>query len=143
MISLDEIVFLREKVLSLHLHGSLKMLRYSVQQLQQMYNGIGPEWFPVKLRKLINAFHPTLKPVAMQHDVDYATGAGTWDDFCQANSNFAKNGRIAADATYPWWHLRRYLVRRQASIFADLCQSCGWKAYLAAIETHAKGSCNE
>lgn len=136
MTSLDEIVFLREKVLSLHLHGSLKLLRYSVQQLQQIYNGIGPEWFPVKLRKLINAFHPTLKPVAMQHDVDYATGAGTWEDFCQANSNFAANGRIAADAAYPWWHLRRYLVRRQASIFADLCQSCGWKAYLAAIEKH-------
>lgn len=136
MTTFEEIVALREKALSLQLHGSTKLLCYSAQHIQQIYNGIGPEWFPAKLRKLINAFHPTLKPVALQHDFDYATGSGTWEDFCQANSNFAANGRIAADAAYPWWHPRRYLVRRQASIFADLCQSCGWKAYLSAIEKH-------
>lgn len=143
MTDLDELIILREKALLLNFHGCEKLLRVSPEELRSIFNGIGPEWFPAELRKMIDALHPTLKPVALMHDLDYATGSGTWEDFCQANSNFAANGRIAADAAYPWWHLRRYLVRRQASIFADLCQSCGWKAYLAAIETHAKGSCNE
>ena len=143
MTTLDEIVALREKALSLQLHGSAKLLCYSAQQIQQIYNGIGPEWFPAELRKMIDALHPTLKPVALMHDLDYATGSGTWEDFCTANANFRKNGIIAADAAYRWYNLRRYLVRRQAKLFAELCQSCGWKAYLAAIETHAKGSCTE
>lgn len=134
--TIDEILILREEALFLNLIGSQKLLKLTPEKLQSIYNGIGPEWFPEELRKMIDTLHPSLRVVAMQHDVDFATGSGTWNDFCEINKNFEKNGRIVADASFAWYRPRRYIVRRQAKIFANLCQICGWKAYLAAIKKY-------
>ena len=97
-------------------------------------NGIGPEWFPAKLRKLIDKLNPTLKSVAQNHDLGYYYGRGTLGDFSRQNDAFAINGIKAAKARYKWYDVRRYWVMKQAAKFAARCEAWGWPAYVAAIK---------
>ena len=82
---------------------------------EKVCNGIGPSWFPAKLRKLIDKLNPTLKPVAQNHDLGYYYGRGTLGDFTRQNDAFAVNGIKAAK-------------------FAARCEAWGWPAYVAAIK---------
>jgi hypothetical protein len=101
---------------------------------EKVCNGIGPSWFPAKLRKLIDKLNPTLKPVAQNHDLGYYYGRGTLGDFTRQNDAFAINGIKAAKAKYKWYDLRRYWVMKQAAKFAARCEAWGWPAYVAAIK---------
>lgn len=140
---LEEVILLREKALLLGLRGSEKLLRFTPEALQKICNGIGPECLPESLRNAFDKLHPTLKVVAFQHDVDYATGNRTWADFCAANENFYLNGIIAANAAYGWYNPVRYIVRHQAKAMASVCQLAGWYPYLNAIEEFEKGFCEK
>ena len=132
--SLDEIQELREQALDYDLLGADLLCDYTTADLQMICNGIGPDFFPVKLRKLLNNLHPTLKAAAMIHDLRYYLGKNNWEDFTEANDQLAINGTIAAYETYRFWDPRRYIVIRQARLFASLCQAGGWYAYLEAIK---------
>lgn len=101
---------------------------------EKVCNGIGPSWFPAKLRKLIDKLNPTLMVVAQNHDLGYYYGRGTLGDFTRQNDAFAVNGIKAAKARYKWYDLRRYWVMKQAAKFAARCEAWGWPAYIAAIK---------
>jgi hypothetical protein len=101
---------------------------------EKVCNGIGPSWFPSKLRKLIDKLNPTLKPVAQNHDLGYYYGRGTLGDFTRQNDAFAVNGVKAAKARYKWYDVRRYWVMKQPAKFAARCEAWGWPAYVAAIK---------
>lgn len=101
---------------------------YSVKELAEIYNGIGPDRFPKILRDALSALHPTLLPCALIHDVQYHIG-GSYEDFTIANKMFGENGKKMAYFRYAWYDPRRYLVANKARIFAELCQSFGWEGY--------------
>jgi hypothetical protein len=101
---------------------------------EKVCNGIGPSWFPEKLRKLINKLNPTLIPVAQNHDLGYYYGDGTFSNFSRLNDALLINGTRASKAKYKWYDIRRYWVIKQAAKYATECQTCGWPAYVAAIK---------
>ena len=101
---------------------------------EKVCNGIGPSWFPAKLRTLIDKLNPTLMVVAQNHDLGYYYGRGTLGDFTRQNDAFAINGVKAAKAKYKWYDIRRYWVMKQAAKFAARCEAWGWPAYVAAIK---------
>ena len=114
------------------LGGFLFALSFPPEQLAKDFNGIGPEWFPEKLRTAIDRLSADLMPAAFIHDVRYAHNDGSTRQFNEANAELEANGYLIADAKYPWWHIRRYLVRHEARVFARLCNQFGWVAYVAA-----------
>lgn len=133
--TIDEILVLREEALNMKLVGAERLLQFTPEQLQNICNGIGAEFLPDAIRDCLDALHPTLKPVAMIHDLDYYLGKDTWEDFSFANDIFLINGKIAARFKHKWYDIRRYIVYKQASFFAKTCQSVGWFAYLQAIRS--------
>lgn len=108
--------------------------RFEPEALAAAYNGIGPEWFPAKLRDAIDDLAADLRPAAFIHDLRYAYGDGTTAHFSAANAELQSNGYRIADAKYAWYSPRRYLTRRRARIFAELCQAFGWTAYVEACK---------
>ena len=99
-----------------------------------MFNGIGPESFPVWLRILLDAVHPTLAVVACIHDVEWTESDGTRESFTASNRRFFRNGWRVACASFAWWRPRRYLVAFDAWKFARICQRFGWAAWIAPYE---------
>ena len=107
-------------------YGILEL--FTVDSLSEIYNGIGPDRFPKILRDALSALHPSLLPCALIHDVQYHIG-GDYEDFTFANKMFGKNGKRMAYYKYGWYDPRRYLVAHKARVFAELCQSFGWKGF--------------
>ena len=120
------------------LSGTSFAERFEPEVLAAVFNGIGPESFPQKLRDAIDNLASDLMPAAFIHDLRYAYGDGTTAHFSAANAELQSNGYKIADALYGWWNPRRYLTRRRARTFAALCQAFGWKPYLDAIKANKK-----
>ena len=107
-------------------YGVLEL--FNEEALAEIYNGIGPDRFPKILRDALSALHPSLLPCALIHDVQYHIG-GDYEDFTFANKMFGENGKRMAYYRYGWYDPRRYLVAHKARVFAELCQSFGWKGF--------------
>ena len=103
-------------------------------ELYRIYNGVGASWMKKEWRELLDGLFDEILPAVMGHDLDYAYGDGTYDDFIAANARLEKNGRICADTKYPWWRPKRYIVRRKARLCRKVCDAFGFPAYAAAIE---------
>lgn len=129
---------LRKTAKRLGLQGGELLEMCTDKELQRICNGIGPQWFPEHLRNLIDTFNPTLRQVADLHDLMYYFADGSDEAFHLANAAFAANGIIMAKDRYAWYDPRRYWVMLKAKEFADICESFGHIAYMAAID-----ECNE
>lgn len=111
---------------------------FTVSQLAAMFNGIGPESWPQKLRDALDNLAADLMPAAFIHDIRYATGDGTRDDFDSANAELRANGETIADSKYSWYNPMRYITRRRARTFAAACQLFGWGPYCEASSHNQK-----
>ena len=129
MYTLKEIAALRQKCVELRLEGREILEKYSDAELQKICNGIGPGYFPAAARKTVDKLHPSLKPVAVVHDVEWYESDGEYDSFFWSNRRFEDNGIRVAFATYKWYDPRRYLVCWRSHRFAMCCQFGGWLTY--------------
>ena len=139
MEGIDEIRRLRKACEDMELENRELLAKYTDEQLSDMFNGIGPQGFPGWLRKALDALHPSLKPVAMIHDVEWSESDGSEETFAASNARFRRNGCKGASASFGWWRPRRYLVMWDAVKFARIGQRFGWSAFLAPYEARRKG----
>ena len=95
--SLDTLKELIFKARNLQLEHVEILDKYSITQVESIYNGIGPDRFPAIIRKALNKLHPTLLVVALIHDLEYHEG-GTREQFTESNDRFYRNGKTAAFA---------------------------------------------
>lgn len=95
-------------------------------------NGIGPEWFPAVLRKAIDALHPSLVVVSVNHDLNWSRGDGSASYFLVTNAAFEVNGVKVAKDKYSWYDPRRWWVIRKARQFRRLLDDFGGVAYRKA-----------
>lgn len=103
------------------------------EQMADAYNGIGPASFPPALRQAVDGLLPSLRCVALIHDVRWARSDGSVEQFRASNDEFAKNGCMVARAIHRWHPLRMMRLRGVVRAFANLCSSSmGWNAYLSA-----------
>lgn len=108
--------------------------KYSIDDLKIIFNGIGSDRFPQKVRNLLDKLNPTLMPVAMIHDVEYHEANGKMAKFTESNTRFKKNGYKIAKYRYCFLDPRRYIVMNQARRFGNFCQLFGWSAWTSPCE---------
>lgn len=102
--------------------------RYSLSQIAEIYNGIGPDRFPEWLREMLDDLHPSLCVVALIHDLEYYEG-GSKEEFTESNERFYRNGKTVAFANYAWYDPRRYIVWNKARQFRNICNAFGWAGW--------------
>ena len=139
MEGIDEIRRLRRACEDMELENRELLAKYTDEQLSDMFNGIGPQGFPGWLRKALDALHPSLKPVAMIHDVEWSESDGRRETFDESNERFRRNGCKVAGESFGWWRPRRYKVMWDAVKFARLCQTFGFGAFYAPYKARRDG----
>ena len=139
MEGIDEIKSLRKACEDMELENREILAKYTDGQLADIYNGIGPEGFPGWLRKALDALHPSLRPVAMIHDVEWQESDGSRATFDMSNARFRRNGCKVACESFGWWRPRRYKVMWDAVKFARICQTFGFGAFYAPYKARMKG----
>lgn len=123
----NELRRIRLKADHLQLIGR-ELLHMSKKTVMDNCNGIGPEFFPGKIRNLINKYNPTFRCSAAIHDMMFAVGY----DFSRANDILYINGKWEAEARYSWFNPVRYLAIFRAWRFSRLCQKYGYLAWKKA-----------
>lgn len=104
-------------------------------EIERVYNGVGADWMPLWIRVVLTwLFGPVFAPAIFTHDFRYSYGVGTLCDFCEANAELDRNGRICADVRYGKFNPLRYAARALARKLARTCNLFGLPAYLAAID---------
>lgn len=116
------------------LEDTERLDKYTFGELRGIFNGIGAESMPKWLRKLVSGLHPSLEPVALIHDVEWHETDGNKDTFTATNVRFKANSKRIAFCLYAWYNPRRYMVWNQGCRFGRLCQSFGWRAFLAGYK---------
>ena len=139
MEGIDEIRRLRRACEDMELENRELLAKYTDEQLSDMFNGIGPQGFPGWLRKALDALHPSLKPVAMIHDVEWGESDGRRETFDESNERFRRNGITVACESFGWWRPRRYKVMWDAVKFARICQAFGSGAFYAPDKARRDG----
>lgn len=127
-VDVEEIENLMRTCVDYGLDGLEIAEQFTLEELADIYNGIGPDRFPEVIRKALDKMHPSLLPVAFIHDIQYHVG-GTKEDFTASNDLFKSNGKRMAFARYAWYDPRRYLVWNTSRRFGNLCELFGLKGY--------------
>ncbi len=134
-LTLEEIQALRADAKRLKLDGHEKLDKYTDEELQSIYNGIGPNWMKDGLVEVITALHAFLGPAALIHDVDYKESDRLRSTFYAANARLQANGYILADDRSGWYNPRRYWHRFKAWRARKLCDAFGWSAFAPDLTT--------
>lgn len=111
-----------------NLRGRGILNEFTIEEIQHIYNGLGPDRFPDWLRDIVTMANGLFEPAAMIHDLRYHI-SGTKADFTAANDEFRENCYTLVDAAYAWYDPRRYIWRFRAWRYAGYCEKFGWKGY--------------
>ena len=102
-------------------------------QLQSCYNGIGPERWSSRFRKLTTDLLRFFESDALIHDWEYTYQPKTYIHFTLANLRFSANAFINAyDAGDGKWSTI-WQQTYKGLLLAALCQAFGWSGYKASI----------
>lgn len=98
--------------------------KFTIQQIEHAYNGIGPDRFPKLLRDALCILNPVILPAVLIHDLEFTLG-GTIEDFHAANSNLRSNGKLIIRAHYGILNPFRYILSHRMTVFYRLCEKFG------------------
>ena len=127
--SIAEVRHLRQQCEKYQLDGREILAQHTDEELARIYNGIGPETFPDWMRNALDALHPSLRCIALIHDVEWEHSDGTEESFKESNQRFRRNGIKVAKIEFKWYDPRRYIVMFDAVKYATLCQLFGWSVW--------------
>ena len=82
---------LLNKVREYHLSAPAAFFAADLETLQKCYNGIGPECWPVLLRKLASELLQIFAAGALVHDFEFSQSEKSYRHFTQANIRLAFN----------------------------------------------------
>lgn len=113
-----------------------------VDALNRLWNGYGPDRWPVCVRSVMTWIYRNFEASALIHDWDYTFADGTIMGWQTADDRFYENLRIQRDKLYPWSKPWLYPFRilatakiRSAKLALDLG---GYTAYAAAFTRRCK-----
>lgn len=117
------------------LHGVEDVEQHPIGCLCADYNGIGPEFFPERLRRAIDSLAEDLQPAAMIHDFRWSHADGSEDDFNFSNTELEVNFSLIAKS-FPVYHPKRYYLAYVGKKFAYLCRAYGYIPYVLACKNN-------
>lgn len=107
-----------------------------ISRLTKIYNGIGPDAWSSRFRKLVTNLLEWFEPEALIHDWEYEYAKRSYWAFTVANLRFAYNSARAAwieakSASGPPKRAKRRMWRRIRAglLLALLCQIFGWNGF--------------
>ena len=127
MTDIEYIRYLRQTAVALKFSFPPNFKRYNSKRLLRCYNGVGAEWMPDWLLKIVTFLCDRLEAPALIHDFEYVHGAKSYWRFTVANVRLAYNAAKS----------RRILLGIAAMI---ICQLFGWYAYKHGKELLTNGS---
>lgn len=119
---------LRKKCYELELEGKEILDKYTDEDLEEIYNGIGPDRFPDWLREIVTESAELFEPAALIHDVEYEEG-GTKEQFTEANERFKRNCYALVKERFALYDIRRYLWMNKARRWSNYCQLFGGEGW--------------
>lgn len=119
---------LLRKIESAQLEGREILERYLASEIDEIYNGIGPDRFPDWLREIVTETAEIFEPAALIHDVRFDEG-GTKADFMAANNEFYRNCCKLVKQEYSWWRPARYVLLNKARRWRNYCEIFGLDGY--------------
>lgn len=123
-----EIAQLIETAMQAHLEDWEITLDFTIEEIELIYNGIGPDRFPDWLRRIVTASAHILEPAALIHDLEYQVG-GAKKNFHEANKRFGHNCRILVKNEFSWWNPMRWLYFNRIRRWVNFCQLFGWSGW--------------
>lgn len=126
--STDEVKEILKRIKSLNLSAPACFWCCTTQELAACYNGIGPDAWSSRFRKLVTSLLEKFTAPAMVHDWEYTFSPKNYWFFTVANMRFAVNSFI--DAFYEKSGTRYIIKQTLLGIaLAMLCQLFGYKGY--------------
>ncbi len=124
----DHVARLKSQVIQFDLTAPAGFFSASIEDLQKCYNGIGPDAWNPKFRKLVTELLTYFEPEALIHDWEYAHMPRTYWHFTLANIRMATNAFYFAHAQKKGWKHTLRQTKRGLTL-TTLCQLGGWKGY--------------
>jgi hypothetical protein len=103
-----------------------------VEELAEIYNGAGPDWFPKWARWIVTLFLRIFKSPVMIHDWRFDRSDKLRSSFNETNEEFKHNMAIEIKARFSgllWTPVRRFWERR-AWLAYQACVLGGWSAWI-------------
>ena len=120
MIDIMDIARVRRLAYDYELRGSNKLLKYSDEALQNIYNGVGPDRWPDNVRSLLTGLAALYEPAVMIHDAEFKESDGQEVSFKDTVDHFKENVKIILQKEYPFWTWTilkpSYRIKRAAAI---------------------------
>ena len=138
--NLAHVAELIEKAKAAGLKGADWLESLGAKRCCEGYNGIGPEFLPVKIRAKVTKHLALFEPAALPHDLRNEFSDGTRKGFLAANDEFRYNCLRLADDAYPTNRKHRVAAKAAAEILYLFVSAdgFGWKAWLEAHERYVK-----
>ena len=138
--NLAHVAELIERAKAAGLQGADWLESLGVERCCEGYNGIGPEFLPVKIRAKVTKHLALFEPAALPHDLRNDVSDGTREGFLAANDEFRCNCLRLAELAYPNDRKRRIAAKAAAEILYLFVSAdgFGWKAWLEAHERYVK-----
>lgn len=80
----------------------------SYDEVREAFNGIGPEFFPPRIRELLDLCFMVFRDAVIIHDCDYQRGL-TKEDKIEADLRFLKNMRLCVWHKHSIWQIAKML----------------------------------
>ena len=126
--SLKEIRRLIDLANRFELVGREIINEYSIDQIQKVYNGIGPDRFSEKFRKFLTNMNHDPLPAVLIHDLQFDKG-GSKERFYEVNDELHKNLVILSSCLYSKWNPWRYIQMFRAWYFCKICDKIGFECW--------------
>ena len=123
---------LRRDIIANNLVAPAGFFRATDLELQQCYNGIGPERWSPRLRDLVSKLLYAFETEALIHDWEYTFQPKTYTHFTIANLRFLTNTFVAAYNLYQGRWLKIISQIAKGILLTVLCQLFGWFGYKAS-----------
>ena len=122
-----EVDVLRRSAAQLGMSAPAEFWRVSPEELALCYNGIGPEKWSSRFRKLTTVLLWFFREDALIHDYEFSRSKKSYLAFTIANVRFVVNACRKACRLYPGAMLIR--IAAFALFLGVLCQIFGYKCY--------------
>ena len=137
-----EVAAIRKEVVRLNLSRTPQFDALTDHELAVIYNGYGPDSWPVAIRDAVTWIYRHWTALALIHDVDFHFSDGTRRSYLEATARWAINYSLALSDRYPmtkpWLYPARAWAWTKLRLSLRALQLGSWPAWQEASRRRAR-----